>query len=109
MTIKQELSLTLDGFVPPQAVVRWTVDQGEISFVVTSAEAVFIAPSEPALVTISALVSPTLPGMKTPITRQCVVTSLNTAPSGLAKAKGFEVFFGNWLKLPDNSHGLNAY
>jgi len=102
LIVKQEMSLTLDGFIPPQAIVRWDVDQGDITFVLTGLDAVFVAPSEPTVVTISASVTPEVPGIKTPITRQCVVTSLNRAPSELAQTDGFEGFFGSWLKIPNS-------
>ena len=102
LIVEQEMSLKLDGFIPPRAVVHWDVDQGDIMFVLTGLEAIFVAPSEPTVVTISALITPAVPGTKTPITRQCVVTALNRAPGGLALAERFEELFGSWLKIPNS-------
>lgn len=109
MLVKQEMSLTLNGVIPRQAVVHWEADQGEILFVLTRAEAIFIAPSKPGIVTISASVTLPASGTKTPITRQCVVTSLNKAPHGLAQADEFEDFFSNWLGIQDIGPRLNSY
>ena len=102
LIVEEEMSLTLDGFIPPQAVIRWDVDRGKIMFVLTGLDAVFVAPPEPTVVTISASVTPAIPGMKTPITRQCVVSALNRAPGGLAQADRFEDIFSSWFKIPNS-------
>jgi hypothetical protein len=81
----EELSLTLDGFIPPNAVVRWDVNEGGITSVLPGWNALFIAPSQPSEVTISVSISAGVSGAETVITRQCNVTSLNNAPNGFAQ------------------------
>ena len=104
--VNEELSLTLDGFIPPHAVIRWVADQGDITFVVQRLDAVFVAPPEPAVVTISATVTSPLFGTYTPMTRQCAVTTMNKAPDGLAQA---ENFFTSWLKIPQSAFTIHSY
>ena len=84
MLAGEELSLTLDRHIPPDAVVSWDVDKGSITSVLPGSNAVFIAPSKTAAVTISVTISSRLPGAETLIMRQCIIRSPNDAPRGLA-------------------------
>lgn len=88
--VGEELPLTLDGDIPPNTIVRWGVNSGGITSMLTGSDAVFIAPPTPMVVTISVSLSPAKPGMESPITRQCIVTSRNSAPRGLAQAAGMD-------------------
>ena len=85
--VGQELPLTLDGFIPPNTTVNWDVTSGGITSVLPGWNAIFVAPSKPTVVTISVSISPAMPGMESIITRQCIVTSRNGAPNGLAQAR----------------------
>jgi hypothetical protein len=80
----KELTLTLDGAIPPNTTVSWAVTHGTIVSVLPGVNALFIAPSKPMIVTISIFLSPALSSRNTPLTRQCVVTSPNSAPRGMA-------------------------
>jgi len=79
----EELSLTLEGRLPPNAVVSWDVNDGGITAVLPGLDAVFVAPGHPAVVTVTVSISSDVPGLETPITRQCIVTSSSSAPRGL--------------------------
>lgn len=93
LLVGQELLLTIDGFIPPSAKVTWDVSRGGITSMLPGQEAILVAPSEPMVVTISVSISSAVPSKETPITRQCIITSLNKAPTGLAEATGH--FFEN--------------
>jgi hypothetical protein len=80
----KELLLTLDGTIPPDTTVNWDASDGAITSVLPGSDAIFIAPATSTVVTISVSLSPALPGMESPITRQCVVTSPTSAPDGVA-------------------------
>lgn len=88
--VGKEVPLTLDGFVPPNTVVGWAVSDGGITSVMPGLNAVFIAPANPMVVTISVSISHGVPGRETLITRHCIVTSPHSAPSGLARAVGMD-------------------
>lgn len=87
--VGEELSLRLDGFIPPQATIRWDVDRGGIFFVLTNPKAVFVAPSQPTVVTVSASIVHPVFGTRVALTRQCIVSPSNT--SDLAVLPGFPV------------------
>lgn len=80
----KELLLTLDGAIPPGTNVTWDVSSGGITAMLPGQDAVFVAPLETEMVTISVSISPTVPGMDSVLTRQCIVTSPYSAPDGLA-------------------------
>lgn len=82
----KEVSLTLDGAIPPDTTIQWEASDGGITSMLRGSEAIFIAPFKSALVTISVFLSPAIPGVENPVTRQCVVTSPNSAPDGMAQA-----------------------
>ena len=86
LAVDGEIVLTLDGFIPRNAVATWDVDQGGISSVLPGSSAVLVAPKGPTVITVSVTITPALPGLSTPITRQCTVTPLNSGPNGLAGA-----------------------
>jgi hypothetical protein len=86
--VGEQLSLTLEGDLPSDVKVRWDADSGAIISVLPGRDALFFAPSSPATVTVSVSLSPGVPGMETRITRQCLVTSLHSAPRGLAQTTG---------------------
>lgn len=81
MQTNQRMPLTLDGVVPPNAVVQWDASAGSISFAPPGLNALFTAPSQPAIVNISVTISSGTPSVQIPITRQCVVVDPNTASS----------------------------
>jgi hypothetical protein len=71
--VDEEIRLELDGHIPSDMIVSWDVDQGGISYVLPGRSAVFVAPSTPAVVTVTASLSPAIPGFTASITRQCTV------------------------------------
>jgi len=75
LNVNEQLPMTLDGLVPPNAVITWEADGGSIVSAAPGLNALFIAPSQPAIVTINITISSGTPGVEIPITRQCVVTS----------------------------------
>lgn len=75
LPVDGEVYLSLQGFLPSNAVAVWDVDQGGISSVLPGSEAVLVAPSKPTTVTVSVSISPALPGMDRPIKRECAVTA----------------------------------
>ncbi|HSL28286.1 MAG TPA: hypothetical protein VK900_03720 [Anaerolineales bacterium] len=75
LPVDGELYLTLDGFLPSDAVVTWDVDQGGIGSVLPGRDAVLVATSAPAVITVTVSISPALPGLPSAITRQCTVTT----------------------------------
>ena len=81
MQINQRMPLTLDGVVPPNAVVQWEADAGSISFSPPGLNAFFTAPSQPFIVTISVTISSGTPSVQIPIARQCIVVDPNSAPA----------------------------
>jgi len=75
-------------FIPPNAVFCWDANIGSIISAPPGLNALFIAPPEPAVVTVSVSISSGTPSMEIPITRQCIVTSLNnpqTQPTSLTE------------------------
>jgi hypothetical protein len=84
----KELSLTLDRVLPSNTTINWDASDGGITAVLPGTEAIFVAPYESTMVTISVSVSPAMPGMEDVITRQCIVTSPTRAPDGVASAPG---------------------
>lgn len=84
----EELLLTLDGYIPPDASITWDASSGGITSVLPGQNAIFVAPLYTTVVTVSVSMSSSLPSKEPPITRQCIVTSLNKAPTGVAEASG---------------------
>jgi hypothetical protein len=79
MLVNEQMPMTLDGLVPPNAVITWSVDGGSIISAPPGLNALFVAPPQPAIVTVSISISSGTPSLEIPITRQCIVTS-NDAP-----------------------------
>jgi len=77
LLVGEQMPLTLDGLIPPNSVISWDANAGSIIFAPPGLNALFIAPPEPAVVTISVSISSGTPSMQIPVTRQCIVTSLN--------------------------------
>jgi len=75
MIVNEQLPLTLDGLVPPNAVISWEANAGSIISAPPGLNALFIAPSQPTIVTISISISSGTPSLQIPITRQCIVTT----------------------------------
>lgn len=75
MLVNEQMPLTLDGLVPPNAVITWSADGGSIISAPPGLNALFVAPPQPAIVTISISISSGTPSMEIPIMRQCIVTS----------------------------------
>jgi len=86
LLVGEQMPLALDGLVPPNAVISWDTNSGGIVSAPPGLNALLIAPSEPAVVTVSVSISSGTPSIEIPVTRQCIVTSLNSALSGLAQA-----------------------
>ena len=107
--VGEEMPLTLDGFIPPHTVVSWNVNEGGITSVLPGLNAIFVAPSKPAVVTISVSLSPAVPGMQTPITQQCTVTSLNSMPNRLAQVTGMDDLFVSWHERASRSFDEALY
>jgi hypothetical protein len=98
----KELSLTLDGVIPSNTTISWDASDGGITSVLPGSEAIFIAPFKSTLVTISVSISPAVPGTESLITRQCIVTSPNSAPDGVAQAGEMVVASTQALSFPIN-------
>jgi len=75
LIVNEQLPLTLDGLVPPNAVINWETNAGSIISAPPGLNALFVAPSQPAIVTISISISSGTPSLQIPITRQCIVTA----------------------------------
>src|SRR5512138_3904779 len=87
LLVGEQMPLTLDGLIPPNAVINWEANAGSMIFAPPALNALFIAPPEPAVVTISVTITSGTPTSQIPVTRQCIVTSsdnpaLPPAPSG---------------------------
>lgn len=90
MQVGEQMLLRLDGSVPQNAVVAWDADFGSIVSASPGLNALFTAPFEPALVTISVTFSYGTPSVDTPVTRQCIVTSPNQPVSQPVQNSGVE-------------------
>lgn len=75
LLVGEQMPLTLDGLIPPNAVVNWEANAGSMIFAPPALNALFIAPPEPTIVTISVTITSGTPGTEIPITRQCIVTT----------------------------------
>ncbi|HLO29259.1 MAG TPA: hypothetical protein VK249_09000 [Anaerolineales bacterium] len=95
MVVSGEVPLKLEGSIPSNSVITWDVSSGGIVSQLPGRKAVFVAPSRATVVTISASISPAIPGMETPIVQQCTITSLNNTLNELALLTGAEGFSGN--------------
>ena len=73
LQVNQQMPFTLDGIISPNAVISWEADAGSISFAPPGLNALFTAPSQPTVVTISVNISSGTPSVQIPITRQCIV------------------------------------
>lgn len=71
----EQKPLTLDGLVPPNAMITWEASAGSIVSAPPALNALFIAPSEPTVVTITVTIASGTPSIEIPITRQCIITS----------------------------------
>lgn len=79
--IGEQMPLALDGLIPPNAVISWEANYGSIISAPPGLNALFIAPPDPAVVTISVSITSGTPSVEIPVTRQCIVTSLNNPTS----------------------------
>lgn len=75
MMVNEQLPLTLDGLVPPNAVITWEANAGSIISAPPGLNALFVAPAQPTIVMISISISSGTPSLQIPITRQCIVTA----------------------------------
>ncbi|HSB01549.1 MAG TPA: lamin tail domain-containing protein [Anaerolineales bacterium] len=82
MLVGEQMPLTLDGLIPPNAVINWESNAGSMIFAPPGLNALFIAPPEPAVVTISVTITSGTPTSQIPITRQCIVTSHDNPSTG---------------------------
>jgi hypothetical protein len=78
MQINQQMPLTLDGVISPNAVINWESDAGSLSFAAPGLNALFTAPSQPTVVTISVTISSGTPSVQIPITHQCIVMGIDS-------------------------------
>jgi len=79
MKVGEQMPLTLNGLVPPNAMITWEASAGSIISAPPALNALFIAPPEPTLVTITVTISSGTPSVEIPITRQCIITSPESA------------------------------
>lgn len=77
LLVGEQMPLTLDGLIPPNSVVNWEANAGSLIFAPPGLNALFIAPPDPAVVTISVSIASGTPSAEIPVTRQCIVTSPN--------------------------------
>ncbi len=85
MLVNEQLPLTLDGLVPPNAVISWEASAGSIVSAPPGLNALFVAPSQPTVVTISISITSGTPSFQIPITRQCIITAKDgTLPQAAA-------------------------
>ncbi len=73
--VGEQMPLTLNGLIPPNAMITWEASAGSIISAPPALNALFIAPPEPTIVTITVTISSGTPSIEIPITRQCIVTS----------------------------------
>ena len=73
-TVNEHLPLTLDGLVPPNAMILWETSAGSIISTPPGLNALFIAPAQPIVAIISISISSGTPSLQIPITYQCIVT-----------------------------------
>jgi len=79
------MPFTLVGVISPNAVITWEASAGSISFAPPALNALFTAPSQPTVVTISVTISSGTPSVQIPITHQCIVMNDNaTSVNGFA-------------------------
>jgi hypothetical protein len=89
MLAGEQMTLALDGRIPPNTTISWNVNNGGIVPMSPGSSAIFIAPAESEVVTISVSISSDTPSSETSITRQCIVTATRSVPSGLAEGSDF--------------------
>ncbi len=80
-SVGQQIPLTLDGIIPPNATINWEVSDGGIAFTQPGLNALFTAPLTPTIVTVSVSITSGTPGVELPITRQCTVLPLDATPT----------------------------
>lgn len=68
-----QVALTLDGVVPPNALISWTTSDGSLVTTNPGLNAEFTAPVTPGKITITVSIISTTPAAPTPVTRQCMV------------------------------------
>src|SRR5512138_579019 len=78
--VGEQMPLTLDGLIPPNAVINWEANAGSMIFAPPALNALFIAPPEPAVVTISVTITSGTPTSQIPVSRQCIVTAPDGSP-----------------------------
>jgi hypothetical protein len=91
MLVGEQMPLTLDGLIPPNAVINWESNAGSMIFAPPALNALFIAPPEPAIVTISVTITSGTPGTEIPVTRQCIVTTKDNPQLQSVPATGSDV------------------
>jgi hypothetical protein len=79
MKVGEQIPLTLNGLVPPNAMITWEASAGSLISAPPALNALFIAPPEPTIVTITVTITSGTPSVAIPITRQCIVTSLESS------------------------------
>lgn len=79
MKVGEQIPLTLNGLVPPNAMITWEASAGSLISAPPALNALFMAPPEPAIVTITVTISSGTPSIEIPITRQCIITSPDSA------------------------------
>jgi hypothetical protein len=99
MLAGEQMELTLDGRIPANATISWDVNNGGIVPMSPGLNAIFIAPSESEVVTISVSISAGRPSSENLITRQCIVTATKRVPQGLAEVSEGSDFFDSELAV----------
>ena len=80
LLVNEQMPLTLNGIIPPNAVITWEADAGSVISSAPGLNALLFAPPQPAVVNITVSISSGTPSVQIPITRQCIVSSPNAEP-----------------------------
>lgn len=77
----EQIPLTLDGIISPNAAIRWETSAGTILFTPPGLSAMFTAPPTPQIAIITVTLSSGTPGNEIPITRNCTIMPQEAIPT----------------------------
>lgn len=77
LLVNEQMPMTLNGIIPPNAVISWEADAGSVISSAPGLNALLFAPPQPTVVNITVSISSGTPSVQIPITRQCIVSSAN--------------------------------
>lgn len=78
LLVNEQMPMTLNGIIPPNAVISWESDAGSVVSSAPGLNALLFAPPQPTVITITVSISSGTPSVEIPITRQCIVSSAST-------------------------------